>query len=151
MTLPGKIEDVAGGFAIGVFIGFSPWHGFHLVLAAALAALFRKNVAAGLLGAMVFNPLTSLLILTAEFKLGRIMTGSPPIEFPAHVTYDLEVLHALWRLGEEVFYPVLFGSLVLGAAAAVAGYFLVRRFLAAYRRRVYLKRHPDEPNTPDPE
>jgi uncharacterized protein (DUF2062 family) len=103
------------------------------------------------LGALVFNPLTSQFILTAEFKLGRIMTGAPPIEFPAHVTYDLEVLRALWRLGAEVFYPVFFGSLVLGTAAAVVGYFLARRSLAAYRRNVYLKRHPDGTDAPDPE
>jgi hypothetical protein len=146
MKLPGRINYVAAGFAIGVFFGFSVWHGLHLVLSGIFASLLRKSVAAALLGAMVFNPLTSVLILTAEFKLGRIISGAPPIEFPTPITYDLDGLKALWHSGTEIFLPLLYGSLVLGTLAAIISYFLVRRSLAAYRQNIYLKRHGDEPD-----
>jgi uncharacterized protein (DUF2062 family) len=149
MNTPGRINDVAGGFAIGVFVALSPWMGLHTVLVLALAFLFRKSLAAAILGSLVFNPFTGIFIFSLEFELGALISGSPPVEFPSHLSFDLNGLRELWRMGAGIFYPLFFGSLVLGTAAAVFSYFFVRRSLVTYRSRVYLKRHGDKQDQGD--
>jgi len=149
MSTPGRIDDFAGGFAIGLIVALSPWLGLHTVLVLALATLFRKSLAAAILGSLVFNPLTGIFIFSLEFKFGALISGSPPVEFPADISLDLKGLQELWHAGAGIFYPLFFGSLVLGTAAAVLSFFFVRRSLVTYRSRVYLKRHGDKQDAGD--
>jgi len=149
MNTPGKIDDVASGFAIGFFIGMIPWYGLQTVLSLVSTKLFNKNLAAGVLGSVTSNPITMMPIFYAEYTIGRWMLGGPSADLPSPFSYDLSGLERLWQMGDHVLAPILLGSIVLGLAGGAASFFIVRRSLTAYRRRVYLKRHPDEAG-PDP-
>jgi uncharacterized protein (DUF2062 family) len=67
---------LGAGVGVGVLIGCSPFLGFQLVLAVALALLLRLNKVAVLLGVQVSAPPVTPLILFANVQLGaRILHG----------------------------------------------------------------------------
>ena len=141
METPGRIDQVAGGFALGVFFGFSPWHGFHFLLTMAFCALLRRSYAAGMLGAIVFNVFTGLFIFAAELEVGRRVLGIGRIRLPPELKFNYHGLRQLFTAGAHIFLPYLVGSVIVGGVAAVISYFWLRTSLKAYRERVYLRKH----------
>jgi hypothetical protein len=140
MESPGKIDEVAGGFALGIFIACSPWLGLHTLLVLALCTLTRRSLAAGIMGSLVFNPLTGVFIFAAELELGRHLLHRRHLSLPRGLTLDYEGLKLLLHASGHLFLPLLIGSLIIGGAAAVIAFFWLRTSLRAYRRRVYLRR-----------
>ncbi len=96
---PGRI---AGGFAVGVFMGMFPTFGLGGIAAAATAAFLRFNVAAALLGAAIGVPPLIFVVWIASAWLGSAMLG-----------LDFSEIHALAREG-RVFAAGLRGGIAYG-------------------------------------
>ena len=73
-----KIDDtpqrVALGFGLGVFLGIFPGTG--PVAAIFLAVLFRLNRAAALIGSLLTNTWSSIIVLLLAFQLGSLVMGA---------------------------------------------------------------------------
>ncbi|KAB2714034.1 DUF2062 domain-containing protein [Brucella intermedia] len=126
---------VAAGLAVGVFSAFTPFFGFHLIIAIVLAYVLAGNIAAAALGTTLANPLTLPFIWGSTFELGRfIMNGSIDDAPPIHLGRALETMRfdEIWT---PFLKPMLFGSTILGAAFAVVVYFVTRFAVSAFRRR----------------
>lgn len=126
---------VAAGLAVGVFSAFTPFFGFHLIIAIVLAYFLAGNIAAAALGTTLANPLTLPFIWGSTFELGRfVMNGSIDAAPPVHLGRALETMHfdEIWT---PLLKPMLFGSTILGAAFAVVVYFVTRFAVSAFRRR----------------
>ncbi len=126
---------VAAGLAVGVFSAFTPFFGFHLIIAIVLAYFLAGNIAAAALGTTLANPLTLPFIWGSTFELGRfIMNGSIDNAPPVHFGLALETMHfdEIWT---PLLKPMLFGSTILGAVFAVVVYFVTRFAVSAFRRR----------------
>ncbi|WP_043716331.1 type IV secretion system effector BspA [Brucella intermedia] len=126
---------VAAGLAVGVFSAFTPFFGFHLIIAIVLAYVLAGNIAAAALGTTLANPLTLPFIWGSTFELGRfIMNGSIDDAPPIHLGRALETMRfdEIWT---PLLKPMLFGSTILGAAFAVVVYFATRFAVSAFRRR----------------
>lgn len=126
---------VAAGLAVGVFSAFTPFFGFHLIIAIVLAYFLAGNIAAAALGTTLANPLTLPFIWGSTFELGRfIMNGSIDDAPPVHFGRALETMRfdEIWT---PLLKPMLFGSTILGAAFAVVVYFVTRFAVSAFRRR----------------
>jgi SAM-dependent methyltransferase len=107
-TTPGK---VAAGVAVGVFVGCSPFWGFHLAIALLLATLFRLNRVLVYAAANLANPVTAPPLIFAEVQTGhRLLRGAW-----MGLTMD-EVVRAGIA---GIFLDFLVGSLVLGTALAL--------------------------------
>ena len=83
--LPDQPQRIARGFAAGLFVSFTPFFGFHFMMAALVAWIIRGNIVAALLGTFVGNPLTFPFIAVLSVTLGRRMldvegTLQPPAE-----------------------------------------------------------------------
>lgn len=128
--LPDTPERIALGFACGAFASFSPFFGFHLVLAAGLAWMLRGNVLAALLGTIVGNPVTFPFIAAISLNLGWWLLGTEPVDDAAGFSFAW-----LWENLDLIFLPYLLGGLLPGALAAVASYLLSRPVVAAYQKR----------------
>jgi uncharacterized protein len=74
-----KIEDTsertAMAYSVGVFLGFSPFLGFHTLMGVAVAFLFRLNRVAVLLGVWSNTPWWIVPYYIAATGLGLWMTG----------------------------------------------------------------------------
>ena len=153
--LPDSPHRIALGFACGTFASFTPFFGFHFILAAIIAWLVRGNIVAALLGTAVGNPLTFPLIsATALWFGGWLMRlGHRGDDFES-ITHDFaEGLNAIWGMVKNwfgygpstlhglseffhgIFLPYLIGGIVPGVAAAVVSYFIIGPLVAAYQER----------------
>lgn len=127
---------IAGGIAAGVFVSFTPFIGFHFILAAILAWIIGGNVVASAFGTAIGNPLTFPFIWAATFETGRfLLTGS----FSGHTTQmniGAMLRHAdfadLWA---PLLKPMTVGGIPIGLAFALGFYFLTRFAAWEFRER----------------
>ena len=68
-------HQLAIGFAAGAFASFTPFIGFHFLLAALAAFLVRGNLIASAVGTVVGNPVTFPFIWIASYNVGARMLG----------------------------------------------------------------------------
>lgn len=73
--LRGTPYSLAAGFAFGAAVSFTPFIGFHFILSALLAWIFRANILASALGTVVGNPWTFPFIWTLLYRMGHWMLG----------------------------------------------------------------------------
>jgi len=133
------VEDTphrtALAFAIGVWIAFSPFLGFHTLLALAIAFAFRLSRVAILLGAYINNPWTLAPLYLAGTVVGCAILGVPT-EGLAELDWDLHgsafYVHLLATL-RPYLWPFLLGNTILGVVSSVVGYVILRRLFE--RRR----------------
>jgi uncharacterized protein (DUF2062 family) len=135
-------HQIALGLAIGIFMGFSPFVGLHMVTAAFICLFSGGSVLAAALGTMVCNPISCPIMLISDYKLGTLFFGDAG-HLPDLSALDrglLEILanpvgfaQAFWGLLGPVFLPLLAGGAVLGLLFATPSYFLVRRGIQKMR------------------
>lgn len=127
LALDSHPGHIAAGFAVGVFISFTPFFGLHTPIAIAAAFLFRLNRLATITGAWINTPLTVGPALLASFKLGRFLRGLPsrPIVFRNLEWHELKVYSK----------SLLLGSSVIGIVAAVVAYFICYWLVIRFRRK----------------
>ncbi len=130
--MPGTPRAIAAGAATGVAVSFTPLLGGHILLALALAHALRANLMAAALGTLAGNPWTFPLMLAASYRLGCLMLGLPPRGLGHLAALDLGGL--LEDLG-LLFWPMLVGSVPLGAAAWVAVHLALAGAVMAARER----------------
>jgi uncharacterized protein (TIGR03546 family) len=127
LSLDSHPGHIAAGFAVGVFISFTPFFGIHTPLAIAAAFVFRLNKLTCITGAWVNTPLTVFPILGCSYKLGRILRGLPPIE--------LHVKSLEWHCLKKYATSLLLGSSILGFLAALIAYFLCYYLVVRFRQK----------------
>ncbi|MGB3809984.1 MAG: DUF2062 domain-containing protein [Parvibaculum sp.] len=131
--LTGTPHMVALGVAAGVFMSFTPFLGFHIIVAMLIAWVFRGNLLAAAFGTMIGNPVTYPPIWLATYDLGNWMLG-------VSTRPDIDLTSTL--MGAKAFdmilpvlLPMAAGSLPLGLAAALITYFIIKSTVAAYQLR----------------
>lgn len=162
--LPGGAHAVAAGFASGAAVAMTPFVGFHVLIALALAFCVRGSYLAAAIGTAVANPWTFPFLLGWDLALGRWLLGDAPrppgggdVERALPHVGDLMV--DVWRLmlgragwdtvGPDilrVLWPATLGGLVTMVVLWPVVYLLLARPVAAYqearRRRVARRRAP---------
>jgi len=122
---PGRVAAAVG---LGVFIGCSPFWGFHIILCLLLARLLGLNRVLTALASHISFPGFSLLVLWAEVEIGRCLRRAPMLSVHSFRADDL--WHPLWW--RQFGFDVVIGSFVLGPILAVA--LAVPTYLIALRR-----------------
>lgn len=134
-------HTVALGFAVGVYMSFSPFLGFHLALSGLFAWLLRVNIAASMLGNFLGNPVTYPLMWAAVYETGAVVLGKAS----GMQGVDLSLLKFDAASFWELFLPFLVGSIPIGVLAGLVFYFPVKSGVAhfqAVRRARFVKTHP---------
>ncbi|HMN02503.1 MAG TPA: DUF2062 domain-containing protein [Geobacter anodireducens] len=127
LSLDSHPGHIAAGFAVGVFISFTPFFTFHTLMAIAAAFIFRLNKLTCVTGAWVNTPLTVVPVLAISYKLGRVMRGLPPAE----LSFDKLDWHALKPHATSL----LLGTSVIGFVAAVIAYVICYWLEIRFRRK----------------
>jgi uncharacterized protein (DUF2062 family) len=127
LTLDNHPGHIAAGFAVGVFISFTPFFGFHTMLAIAAAFIFRLNKLTCITGSWVNTPLTVVPALGLSYKLGRILRGLPPME--------LHVKSLEWHCLKRYAASLLIGTSLFGFVAALLAYFLCYYLVVRFRQK----------------
>lgn len=129
-------KEIAFGVAVGVFIGCSPFYGFHTLLAILVAFVMRKpNRLAILAGTQISLPFIAPLIYWVEYKIGKALLNSDRL-MPEIWQDKLSEVNNL-ELG---LLSVLVGSIFFGIVCAIASYYITvyaaKRFKEKRRRIV---------------
>ena len=132
LSLDSHPGHIAAGFAVGVFISFTPFFGFHTPIAILAAFIFRLNKLTCLTGAWINTPLTVAPVLVISYKLGELLLGRPPGEL--QIKQELSWQHAL-RLLDTHGLSILLGTSILGIVAAIISYFLCYYLVVRFRQK----------------
>jgi uncharacterized protein len=127
LSLDSHPGHIAAGFAVGVFISFTPFFGAHTPLAIAIAFLFRLNKLTCITGAWVNTPLTVVPVLGLSYKLGRALRGLPPV--------DLQVRSLEWQVLKKYATSLILGSSIIGFVAALIAYFACYYLVVRFRQK----------------
>lgn len=131
LALDAHPGHIAAGFAVGVFISFTPFFGLHTPMALLAAFTLRLNKLSTITGAWVNTPLTVVPVLLGSYELGAWLLQRKPVPLSFDKldwNYSLTLLKSH---GE----PILLGSSLLGFAAALAGYALCYWLIVRFRSK----------------
>ncbi|MFA6973698.1 MAG: DUF2062 domain-containing protein [Parcubacteria group bacterium] len=136
-------HKVAGGAALGIFLGIVPGEG--LITTLLLASLFRLNRLSATAGVLATNMWTTLVVLPIAAAVGGFIfheKGEKLIdEFQA--TYHLGFKFFLSKaILLEVALPLVIGFFVVAGAIAAVFYFLLSYLLTNHK--IYFSAHDKE-------
>jgi uncharacterized protein len=132
LSLDSHPGHISAGFAVGVFISFTPFFGIHTAMAIVAAFVFRLNKLTCLTGSWINTPFTVIPVLGISYKLGRVLLGKTPQEL--HIKHELSWQYAV-RLLDKHGSSLLLGTSILGFIAAIIGYFLCYYLVVHFRRK----------------
>lgn len=140
-------HEIALGCAAGIFAACTPFLGFQMVLAFALAALLRVSVPAALAATFVGNPLSWPAIWSASYIAGIWMLGYDPTLAAAALAESATVLGGpLVGSGQQAAATTMFklspfweamalGGIAIGLLAAAGSYYPMRRAVRVFQKR----------------
>lgn len=136
-------EAVAGGVAIGMFMGFTPFIGFKTLLALFIAWVARCSKMAAVIAVTLHDVLLLFapVLVWLEYHIGNWVLQRPPYapipRTPGHGLSNFWHHWASfwnWNFFNHYVYPVFIGSLIVGLPFAIASYFLVHSLLVKVRK-----------------
>ncbi len=132
-------EDIAGGWALGMFIGCSVPFGMQLVIAIPLAMMMRVSKLGATLGTFITNPVTIFIIYPAQTYIVNRLLFSGTLSFSRLMETEW-TWHAVRRLGAEVMASFFLGGIFLAAILTPITYFVIKALVIRFRART--KHHP---------
>lgn len=105
----GNARGVAAGLACGVCVSFTPFLGFHIVLAMAGCRLIKANMMAGAIGTLVGNPATFPFMFYLSYQVGNVLLSPFQEAAPQVMVEQTEMLTQL----RDAFLPTALGGTVL--------------------------------------
>ncbi len=131
LDLKDRPHAIAGGVAIGMFIGFTPLFGIKTLLCLGLAYALRCNPIAAVVAVSLHDVVTPFwpFLLVLEYRIGTLVLGHPmgASAFSGHHIHLMELLK--WTTFLDVGLPLLVGSLFLAVPAAVVAYWVTLEVL----------------------
>ncbi|MCP4395439.1 MAG: DUF2062 domain-containing protein [Alphaproteobacteria bacterium] len=142
--LPGTPHAIASGFAYGAAISFTPFIGFHILLAMMLSYIMGGSIIAAAIGTAVGSPWTFPFIWMATYKTGNFLIGN---HSQTHTDIDfIQLFHSLekslMKLNFEalaveswpIIHPMLIGGLVLFPFVWLLFYYPLKQMIAIYQK-----------------
>lgn len=137
LRLTASPHVIAMGMAAGVFASFTPFLGFHFVIAFAICFFTRGSYFAGITGTFFGNPLTFPFIWASVLSSGRFILhfgdeqDAPPMVVP-ELSADivLNSFHTVW----PVIKAMTIGAFPVGIPVAIICYFIVRQMARFYQK-----------------
>lgn len=139
LKIRGQPREIALGFALGLFVGMTPFIGLHTVIAVPLAALLKWNKISAAVAVWFTNAATAPFIYSITYIVGARLAGVKKV----FSWEDIESFSAVYRLilkTPEMIWAMVLGGVILGLPLAVAGYYLAFLVVGRYREKIRIKR-----------
>lgn len=131
LSLDSHPGHISAGFAVGVFISFSPFFGLHTLLALTAAFLLRVNKITCITGTWVNTPLTMVPVFIVSYEIGEFILGRTPHE----LNIGKLTLERCLELLDSHGLPILIGTSLIGFVAAILSYALLYWIIIRFRRK----------------
>lgn len=149
-----SMHGIALGIALGIFVGFTPPLGHHIVLVILLCSIFRANKFVALTFIWLSNPFTYVIVYYPSYLLGKRALAffkNPGQVAPAQISemfneslsfgkvmtgfYTSEFWRELGSFFVKIGFEMFTGGLIIGGIGAGLAYFMSYRLIGSYRRR----------------
>lgn len=135
VKIRGNPREIALGFALGLFVGMTPFMGFHMAIAVFFAALFKWSKIAAAAGGWISNPVTAPFVYAGTYYVGnKVLNIQNACCIPKEL--NLDVIVQLLKSAPEIFWILTVGGIVVGIPVAVAGYYLALSAILRYREGI---------------
>lgn len=127
-------EDIAAGWALGMFVGCAIPFGLQLLVSIPLAMMMRISKIGATIGTLITNPVTIFFIYPAQtFIVNKLLFGGS-------ITYGrLQSVEWTWeavrRLGAEAMASFFLGGIFLALITTPITYFTVKSLVVRHRKR----------------
>ena len=136
LRIKASAHSLACGFAWGAAFSFTPYVGFHIILACIFSRLSRGNYIAATLGTLVGNPITFPFIWGMQFSIGRFLLGKPHDQSddnPIHIEGIEGVIDAFSHQFQDLLMPMIIGGCILLPIVFFIFYIPLRFMIVKYR------------------
>ncbi len=140
LKIRGEPSEIAMGLALGIMVGMTPFMGFHTVIAIFLAALWKCNKIAAVVGVFITNPFTAPLIYPITYWIGNSILGVSHISNPEKIL-SLEIVINLIKSSPLILVDLTVGGIILGLPVAITAYWISLMAIENYRRKIKPKLH----------
>lgn len=133
IRIHGTPKEIALGFALGLFIAFSPTMGLQIALAVFFASIFKWNKYAAAIAVWVTNPFTAPFIYGLTYIIGAKLIGA---NHPFHLSGDFDwgMLMRMLQKSPGIMVSLFVGGIVVGLPVAFLGYYLSFKAVEKYQK-----------------
>ncbi len=138
LKIRGHPREIALGFALGLFVGMTPFMGLHTAIAVPLAALFKWNKISTAISVWITNAVTAPIIYSITYVVGARILGVKR----AFGMTDANSFSALYKLilkTPEIAWAMTVGGIILGLPLAIIGYYFVFSVIRKYQEDIKIK------------
>ena len=130
---------IAGGVALGIFMGFTPLFGFKTALAIFLAWVTRTNIIAAILACTLHDLVLPFMpvVFLWEYKTGFVLLNGRWPERLSSVHLHWQEWRN-WKMFLRVLLPTLVGSAYVCVPAALFSFFVTRGIMVRHQRKKHL-------------
>ena len=134
LKIRGTPGQISLGMALGLFIGMTPFMGFHTIAAVAMASLFGWSKLSAGIGVFVTNPLSAPFIYSVTYQLGSRVSGYTD---PGRLTalFEDDGVMALIKSSPKIILDLLIGGVIIGVPLAVIGYYITFKIVTDARKK----------------
>ncbi len=138
LKIRGHPSEIAQGFALGIFVGMTPFMGLHTIVAVAVAALFKWNKISAAISVWITNAVTAPIIYSITYLVGARIMGIKKA-FQLKEINNLSAIHDLILKAPEIVWAMIVGGIVIGLPLAVIGYYVAFSITNKYREDIKAK------------
>lgn len=137
LKIRGTPNAIGLGFALGLFVGMTPFMGIQTPIAIFFAALFKWNKISSAAGVWISNPVSAPVIYGINFFIGAKIIGLKAAATPSeHAGFSLI---KLIQGTPEILVAMIIGGIVTGIPLAVMGYFFSFSAVKKYQQDIKAK------------
>ena len=125
-------EDVAAGWALGMFVGCAIPFGLQLVVSVPLALMMRVSKVGATVGTLITNPVTIFFIYPAQTWLVNLLLFDGSLSFSRLVEVEW-TWESVRKLGAEAMASFFLGGFFLAIVLTPITYCVVKRLVIRYR------------------
>ena len=138
LKIRGNPREIALGFALGIFVGMTPFMGLQTAIAVPLAALLKWNKFSAALAVWISNPLSAPVVYGMTYYIGgKVLFIQNGYKLPTE--FNLDALLYTLRSAPEIIGILLVGGVVVGLPLAAASYFFALKTIVEYRASIQHK------------
>lgn len=134
---------IAAGFACGAAISFTPFVGFHMLLAALTAFILRGSIISSALGTIVGNPWTFPFIWPAILFTGRWFLQNHDADKVNFIRLFRNLMHAVLNLDVHLFFsdiwpillPMMIGCIPYYIVVWAVSFYFVKKAMDKFDER----------------